>query len=264
MAIRVLQHPRQCTKVMPINGFPPSEADSQSRSTAVLNRSPRPFTPGGFGSVPRPSIKAVEPYVLTMLTPDAPVASAIPKTNFNRYPAAYPGRSKDINVASESIINKTDLEMPARGPAQRPAILLPVGQSLMNRESETQHAPQPTTPNTENLPPREQRISIPAVHAGTLQEATKRPKQNVYNFSEGVKASQNSEQQKAMQKRGFESCPEEDFLSLGAEACNFLRAEKMRSPPPIAPKPARPGSASDVSPPNHFRRTWRGFICSVS
>lgn len=38
---------------------------------------------------------------------------------------------------------------------------------------------------------------------------------------------------------GFESGPEEDFLSLGAEACNFMQSSgrKFKTPPPVAPKP---------------------------
>lgn len=39
-------------------------------------------------------------------------------------------------------------------------------------------------------------------------------------------------------KLGFESGPEEDYLSLGAEACNFLQSSiKQKTPPPVAPKP---------------------------
>lgn len=38
---------------------------------------------------------------------------------------------------------------------------------------------------------------------------------------------------------GFESGPEEDFLSLGAEASNFMQSQARRQsiPPPVAPKP---------------------------
>uniref|UniRef100_A0A8C2DE93 Synaptopodin 2-like protein n=1 Tax=Cyprinus carpio TaxID=7962 RepID=A0A8C2DE93_CYPCA len=37
---------------------------------------------------------------------------------------------------------------------------------------------------------------------------------------------------------GFESGPEEDFLNLGAEACNFMQAQRYKMPPAVAPKPA--------------------------
>ncbi len=47
-------------------------------------------------------------------------------------------------------------------------------------------------------------------------------------------------QKKGDQKSLIESVTEEDFLSLGAEACNFMQAPtiKQKNPPPVLPKPA--------------------------
>lgn len=39
---------------------------------------------------------------------------------------------------------------------------------------------------------------------------------------------------------GHESGPEEDWLRLGAEACNFLQAQRGPRPPSVAPKPQTP------------------------
>ncbi|XP_067828491.1 synaptopodin 2-like protein [Heptranchias perlo] len=103
---------------------------------------------------------------------------------------------------------------------------------------------------SENLATREQRISVPASKTGILQEARRRnTRKPMFTKTEQVKHSPNPELLSMVQNldekkpdhlgTGFESGPEEDFLSLGAEASNFMQsqARKLKVPPPVAPKP---------------------------
>ncbi|XP_042617070.1 synaptopodin-2 isoform X2 [Cyprinus carpio] len=96
----------------------------------------------------------------------------------------------------------------------------------------------------EQIASRDERISVPAIKTGILQD-TKRRSANkpMFTFKDSPKVSPNPALlnllNKNVKKAGFESCPEEDYLSLGAEACNFLQSPKMKQkiPPPVAPKP---------------------------
>ncbi|XP_078284601.1 synaptopodin 2-like protein [Rhinoraja longicauda] len=102
----------------------------------------------------------------------------------------------------------------------------------------------------ESLATREQRISVPASKTGILQEARRRStRKPMFTKTEQKKASPNPELLSMVQNldekkpdhvgAGFESGPEEDFLSLGAEASNFMQSQARRQsiPPPVAPKP---------------------------
>ncbi|XP_043912136.1 synaptopodin 2-like protein [Protopterus annectens] len=110
------------------------------------------------------------------------------------------------------------------------------------------HARSPSEP----LISREQRIAVPASRTGILQDARRRggKKQMFTPLEPKPKESPNPELLSMVQNldekpkqdhvgAGFESGPEEDFLSLGAEACNFMQfqARKSKTPPPVAPKP---------------------------
>ncbi|XP_043110539.1 synaptopodin-2 [Puntigrus tetrazona] len=93
--------------------------------------------------------------------------------------------------------------------------------------------PQVWSPTSDIIASRDERIAIPAIKTGILPEAKRR----------GVKS--DSKEMPLLQKKGdqkslTESFPEEDFFSLGAEACNFMQAPKIKqkNPPPVLPKPA--------------------------
>ncbi|XP_078004601.1 synaptopodin-2 isoform X3 [Phascolarctos cinereus] len=113
---------------------------------------------------------------------------------------------------------------------------------------------------TEQIASRDERIAVPAKRTGILQEARRRgASKPMFTFKEHPKVSPNPELlslvQNAEGKRGpgagFESGPEEDYLSLGAEACNFMQghSSKQKTPPPVAPKPsAKPSPSQPVTP----------------
>lgn len=90
--------------------------------------------------------------------------------------------------------------------------------------------PQLWSPTADIIASRDERIAIPAIRTGILPESKRR----------GVtKSDLKGKQQSQTKGQLIDSVPEEDFLSLGAEACNFMQAPKIkqRNPPPVLPKP---------------------------
>ncbi|KAK3507533.1 hypothetical protein QTP70_028183 [Hemibagrus guttatus] len=77
--------------------------------------------------------------------------------------------------------------------------------------------PQVWSPTGDIIASRDERIAVPAIKSVILPEMKKRGK-NKTNSNEP---------------------PEEDYFSLGAEACNFMQAPTLRQkqPPPVLPKP---------------------------
>ncbi|NWX17849.1 SYNP2 protein, partial [Aegotheles bennettii] len=115
---------------------------------------------------------------------------------------------------------------------------------------------------TEHIASRDERIAVPAKRTGILQEAKRRSTSKpMFTFKDAPKVSPNpallslvhNAEGKKGTGAGFESGPEEDYLSLGAEACNFMQtqASKQKAPPPVAPKPSlkvSPTAGTPVSP----------------
>ncbi|KAK7166339.1 hypothetical protein R3I93_006191 [Phoxinus phoxinus] len=93
--------------------------------------------------------------------------------------------------------------------------------------------PQVWSPTSDIIASRDERIAIPAIKRGILPETKKR------GASKTDLKEMTLLQKKGDQKSLTESIAEEDFLSLGAEACNFMQAPKIKqkNPPPVLPKP---------------------------
>lgn len=96
----------------------------------------------------------------------------------------------------------------------------------------------------EKIASRDERISVPAIKTGILQDTRRKNKAKpMFTFKDPQKVSPNPELLNLLnrneKKAGFDSGTEEDYLSLGAEACNFLQSTKVKNktPPPVAPKP---------------------------
>ncbi len=118
--------------------------------------------------------------------------------------------------------------------------------------AENQEQPGYSLGQGEQIASRDERISVPAIKTGILQDTRRRSANKpMFTFKESPKVSPNPALLNLLnrndKKAGFESCPEEDYLSLGAEACNFLQSPKIKHkiPPPVAPKP----HINPVSPP---------------
>uniref|UniRef100_A0A3B5AWA4 Synaptopodin 2-like protein n=1 Tax=Stegastes partitus TaxID=144197 RepID=A0A3B5AWA4_9TELE len=121
--------------------------------------------------------------------------------------------------------------------------------------------PPPQAPAADSLVTREQRISVPAARTGILHEARRRSnKKPMFSAVQNKDVSPNPDLLSIIQnmddhygrapgaesgivpsnEAGHESGPEEDWLRLGAEACNFMQAQRGPRPPPVAPKPQAP------------------------
>ncbi|XP_061664263.1 synaptopodin-2 isoform X2 [Syngnathoides biaculeatus] len=111
-----------------------------------------------------------------------------------------------------------------------------------------------STGQGEHIASRDERISTPAIRSGILDSKRRNVGKPMFTFKEAPKMSPNPELLNLLnmsyKKMGFESGPEEDYLSLGAEACNFLQSpgSKHKTPPPVAPKPVMDPSTPPWSP----------------
>uniref|UniRef100_A0AAY4C6H1 Synaptopodin 2-like b n=1 Tax=Denticeps clupeoides TaxID=299321 RepID=A0AAY4C6H1_9TELE len=218
-----------------VNGTPSADT---SAGNAVLNRTAKPFAPG---CVTHRS--ATAPVVFHPNTGTRAVSVANMPAAF----AASPG------PAVKRAISSASLYIPARpatvsGPPTHRVSFNPyvtVATTVPAQAHQQNGLP------SEGLASREQRIAVPASRTGILQEAWRRPsKKPMFSQAEEKTNSPNpellslvqnlDERRKAGPDPGFESGPEEDFLNLGAEACNFMQAQRNKKipPPPVAPKPA--------------------------
>ncbi|NXA26767.1 SYP2L protein, partial [Ibidorhyncha struthersii] len=255
---------------------PPSTPDPFSASTtSMFNRSARPFTPGFSSQRPATSSVIFRPSApkkpseslggqSTVVPPFSPLAPGAPAN------APLPTHRSPVS-------SSTSLYIPAPGRPTPPLESQPrEGGSAPETKPSANTARTSTTsiflstpskpggepspaispamprPPSEPLTSREQRIAVPAPRTGILQEARRRgnKKPMFSKIEEKKKNSPNPELLSLVQNldekpkgdhpgTGFESGPEEDFLSLGAEACNFMQSSgrKFKTPPPVAPKP---------------------------
>uniref|UniRef100_A0A3Q2Z085 Synaptopodin 2b n=1 Tax=Hippocampus comes TaxID=109280 RepID=A0A3Q2Z085_HIPCM len=128
---------------------------------------------------------------------------------------------------------------------------------LVQNMAATPYSPAMTGTNQgqgEQIASRDERIATPAIRSGLLDSKRRNVAKPMFTFKETPKMSPNPDLLNLLnmssKKMGFESGPEEDYLSLGAEACNFLQSSrsKHKTPPPVAPKPVIDPS-SKGSPP---------------
>ncbi|XP_037611077.1 synaptopodin 2-like protein [Sebastes umbrosus] len=126
----------------------------------------------------------------------------------------------------------------------------------------TATASPPHAPAADSMTTREERISVPAARTGILHDARLRSKKKpmfcavqnkdispnpdllsmITNMDDRFVRTPGAEPAGAVPsgETGHESGPEEDWLRLGAEACNFMQAQRRPRPPPVAPKPQTP------------------------
>ncbi|XP_054573055.1 synaptopodin-2 isoform X2 [Eptesicus fuscus] len=199
------------------NGFGAVPGPAEAPRMAPMNRTARPFP----GSGAQPAAAFSPPRSVASPTADFPAPPP--------YSAVTPPPGGPARAATS----------PPAGPAQPPPW------------------PQPAPWHPERIASRDERIAVPAKRTGILQEAKRRSTTKpMFTFKE-PKVSPNPELlsllQNAEGKRGAgaDSGPEEDYLSLGAEACNFMHggAAKQKTPPPVAPKPAVKASSSQPATP---------------
>ncbi|XP_036892184.1 synaptopodin-2 [Sturnira hondurensis] len=210
------------------NGFGAAPYTEEAPRMAPTNRTARPFP----GSMAQPAAAFTPPRGWTSPTADFPA------------PPPYSAVTPPPPGALAQAVNS-----PTAGPAQPPPW------------------PQPAPWVPECIASRDERIAVPAKRTGILQEAKRRgTTKPMFTFKE-PKVSPNPELLSLLQnsegKRGTgaggDSGPEEDYLSLGAEACNFMQgpSAKQKTPPPVAPKPAVKSSSSQpVTPVTPVSPVW--------
>uniref|UniRef100_A0A803YIM6 Synaptopodin 2-like protein n=1 Tax=Meleagris gallopavo TaxID=9103 RepID=A0A803YIM6_MELGA len=250
---------------------PPGTPDPFSSSTSMFNRSARPFTPGFSGQRPATSSVIFRPSApkktseslggqSTVISPSSSLAPGTPAS------AAAPTHRGPVSSSTSLYIPApgrptTPLESQPRAGGSAPETKPSASPARTSTASIFLTSPLPMQlsansaatprPPSEPLTSREQRIAVPAPRTGILQEARRRGnKKPMFSKVEEKKHSPNPELLSLVQNldekpkgdhlgAGFESGPEEDFLSLGAEACNFMQSSgrKFKTPPPVAPKP---------------------------
>ncbi|XP_036985767.2 synaptopodin-2 [Artibeus jamaicensis] len=209
------------------NGFGAAPYLEETPRVAPTNRTARPFP----GSTVQPAAAFAPPRSWTSPAADFPA------------PPPYSAVTPPPGALAHAVSS------PTAGPAQPPPW------------------PQPAPWFPECIASRDERIAVPAKRTGILQEAKRRgTTKPMFTFKE-PKVSPNPELLSLLQnsegKRGTgaggDSGPEEDYLSLGAEACNFLQgpSAKQKTPPPVAPKPAVKSSSSQpVTPVTPVSPVW--------
>ncbi|XP_067566658.1 synaptopodin 2-like protein isoform X2 [Pseudorca crassidens] len=287
--------------------FLPSSGAS-TPAPSIFNRSARPFTPGLQGQRPgttsvifRPlapkraneslgGLSAVPPPFLSSpqgTTPLPSFSSGVPSHVSTPGSTSTPRSSGPVTATSSLYIPAPNRPVtpggapeppaPASGAAMTSTASIFLSAPLRPAARPEALAPGPATPEPSSA--REKRISVPAARTGILQEARRRGtrKQMFRPGNEETKNSPNPELLSLVQNLdekpragGAESCPEEDALSLGAEACNFMQPPGGRSyktlphvtaktPPPMAPK-TPPPTTPKTPPPVAPKPPSRGFL----
>uniref|UniRef100_A0A8B9K7U7 Synaptopodin 2 n=1 Tax=Astyanax mexicanus TaxID=7994 RepID=A0A8B9K7U7_ASTMX len=167
------------------------------------------------------------------------------------------GMSSQTNAMQSSVMNRSAKPFSVQNQAAAPFT-----------PPSSQEQPCYSAGQGEQIASRDERISVPAIKTGILQDTRwKNKAKPMFTFKESPKVSPNPELLNLLnrgdRKAGFESGPEEDYLSLGAEACNFLQSPKVKHkiPPPVAPKPhinpaSPPWSPQPEIPSQQFPHTW--------
>ncbi|NXX50520.1 SYP2L protein, partial [Tricholaema leucomelas] len=270
--------PTQVLAASSLTSFPPPPSNpepSSACSTSMFNRSARPFTPGFSGQRPATSSVNFRPSApkkpsenlggqssmappFSPLAPGTPANAPVPthhgpvSSSTSLYIPA-PGRPTTL-LDSQPREGESALKTKASANTARTSTtsIFLSAPSKPGGDPSPAVSPAMPRPPSEPLTAREQRIAVPAPRTGILQEARRRgnKKPMFSKIEEKKKNSPNPELLSLVQNldekpkgdhpgAGFESGPEEDFLSLGAEACNFMQSSgrKFKTPPPVAPKP---------------------------
>ena len=242
--------------------FRPLAPKRANESLGGLSSAPPPFLSPPQGTTPVPSLTSGVPsHVPVPASPSTPRPSG-PVTATSSLYIPAPNRPVTPGGAPEA-------PAPASGAAMTSTASIFLSSPL--RPAARPEAPAPSSAAPEPPSAREQRISVPAARTGILQEARRRGtrKQMFRSGKEETKNSPNPELLSLVQNLdekpragGAESGAEEDALSLGAEACNFMQPPGGRSyktlphvtaktPPPMAPNtppPTTPKTPPPVAP----------------
>uniref|UniRef100_A0A8C6V710 Synaptopodin 2-like b n=1 Tax=Neogobius melanostomus TaxID=47308 RepID=A0A8C6V710_9GOBI len=266
------QNPVPSHSTQPVNPSQVNDLNSML-SPSVLNRTARPFN-SATSTPSRPTVTSVmfrPPQPKPLCAPSPPVSAVSMMTlSSPRQPDSkravsstslyIPARNTNGNSSDMSSIHSPPSSLSSATTisvsAPPPPPTTPVN-AYFNMQ-----APTPQVPSNDSLASREQRIAVPAARTGILHDARKRSQKKpmfsalqskdvnpnpdlvsmVQNMDDRFVKSPNVETSGVAPviEAGHESGPEEDWLRLGAEACNFMQAQRQPKPPPVAPKPKSP------------------------
>lgn len=256
--------------------LPPSSLSLSSAPFSHPSTNPHTFSPqpAAFPSTP---FSPSAPQSMDCLSPSQPFSPQTPP--FAPHPApSYPPPSTCVSASPISPPHPTDPThipfhvqptplpppthpSPSPSPSAHPYINMTGAlTSGPHAAMATASPPQPAAVG-DSLVTREQRIAVPAARTGILNDARRRSnKKPMFSTVQKIDVSPNPDLMSMVQNMdghlgrspgvnpgavpsgevGHESGPEEDWLRLGAEACNFMQAQRGPRPPPVAPKPQAP------------------------
>ncbi|XP_044033841.1 synaptopodin 2-like protein [Siniperca chuatsi] len=258
---------------LPSARSPPSSLSSVSQpATNPPTFSPQPAV---YASPSTPFSPSAAQSELVYPSPAQPFSPPAPQP-FPSHPApTYPPPSTCISASPISPQHPPDLTQvsfhaqptlppPPTQPSPSPSVhhhINMTGAVTPGPHAAMATASPPQAPAANSLATREQRISVPAARTGILHDARRRSnKKPMFCAVQNKVVSPNPDLMSMVQnmddhfgrtpggepvaapsgETGHESGPEEDWLRLGAEACNFLQAQRGPRPPPVAPKPQAP------------------------
>uniref|UniRef100_A0A8C6M703 Synaptopodin 2-like protein n=1 Tax=Nothobranchius furzeri TaxID=105023 RepID=A0A8C6M703_NOTFU len=243
---------------------PPSALSSPSSLASIAFSHP----PSKSSQMP-PLMPAVQASPSAPASPSAAQSSLVrpsPAQTFSPSPhpspaaPAHPSPSACISPSHMSSLNSPP-DLTHLAPSATHPILSP--SAYIDMTGVVTPTSPPQAPIPDSLTTREQRISVPAARTGILHNAhrcsNKKPMFSalkskdvspnpdlmsmVQNMDGGFERAPCVESAAPSAETGHESGPEEDWLRLGAEACNFMQAQQAQRghrPPPVAPKPQSP------------------------
>lgn len=115
----------------------------------------------------------------------------------------------------QSILNQSPTQFSPVGNVSSPT--MKKSENIFKVPVPVNTSPQVWSPTGDIIASRDERIAVPAIKTVVLPEMKRR----------------------GTNKANYKEPPEEDYFSLGAEACNFMQAPTIRqkNPPPVFPKP---------------------------
>ncbi|XP_054898944.1 synaptopodin 2-like protein [Poeciliopsis prolifica] len=240
--------------------IPPRNNNSKSSPSLY---SPPPALSSSFSQSPSTcfSLPAAHPPSSTPFSPSTDQYSPIHPSTAKPFlcspaPSYPPPHISSLNPSSELAKDSFPapaLPQPSPSPSFHPII------NVTNAASPTGPLQAPVN---DLMATREQRISVPATRTGILLDARHRSnKKPMFSALQSKDVSPNPDLLSMVQnmddhcvgrtpcvesgvvlsgEAGHESGPEEDWLRLGAEACNFMQAQRGPKAPAVAPKPQTP------------------------
>lgn len=220
-------------------------SNSAAQGSPVCPSPAQPFSPPAPQSLPSPPAPVYPPPSIGM--------SALPIS------PPHPPNLAQVSIHAQPTPPPHSYAQPSPSSSTHPYINM-TGAVTPGPHAAIATASSPQVPAADSLATREQRISVPASRTGILHDARRGNKKPMFCAVQNKDVSPNPALMSMVQnmddhfgrtpgaesgaapsgEAGHESGPEEDWLRLGAEACNFMQAQRGPRPPPVAPKPQAP------------------------